>query len=342
VIDLRSVTADVVIGTNVSVRAERVQIGRGVTFGDDVRIRANALTIGDDVRIGDGVVIDCDRLTLGWGAVLEKGCRLAAMNGAAKSIVIGDQTLLGHDSKILVPHAAIGDYTTIHNHSLLNGYAPMVIGHNNWIGQSCILNSEAPLTMGNHVGIGAYSCVYTHGYFGDLLEGSQIFNVAPVTIEDDAWILGSYNIVSPGVTIGAKALVLTGSNVTKSVPPNHTVGGAPARDMTERLVPYVEVSLDAKMERMRTYVSEFDAARPNVATFQFGLSSSIDSPRPLIVIAREADAAPASDVTVFDLSRRRYFRTRSNAEAAFIRFLRSYRARFVPADHPRVTFEEEP
>jgi acetyltransferase-like isoleucine patch superfamily enzyme len=86
-----------------------------------------------------------------------------------------------------------------------------VIGHNVWVGQNCVLNAEDDLTIGNHVGIGAYSSVYTHGYFGDLLEGCQVFKVGPVTIEDDVWILGSYNIISPGVTLGAKSLILTGA-----------------------------------------------------------------------------------------------------------------------------------
>jgi len=338
-IDLRHVAPDVSLGANVNVDVAAAVIGSGVSIGNDVTIRAASLTLGDNVHVGDGTIIDCERIAIGWGTVIEARCRIAAMAGSAKSITIGDQTLLAHDSKLLVPHAAIGDYTTIHNHCLLNGYAPMVLGHNNWIGQNCVLNSEAKLTIGNHVGIGAYSSVYTHGYFGDLLEGSRIFNVAPVTLEDDVWILGSYNVISPGVTIGAKALVLTGSNVTKNVPPNHTVGGAPARDMTERLVPYRDVPIEEKLTKMRAYVAEFAKSRPDIAV-HFDDGNGWPDARPLIVISPDCDE-PRDGVTIIDLARRRYFRTRSAAENVFIRFLRSYRARFVPADHPRVTVEVE-
>jgi acetyltransferase-like isoleucine patch superfamily enzyme len=338
-IDLTGVEPGVTVGANVRVTADHIRLGRDVVIGSNVEIRATSFVLGDGVRIGDGVVIDVDDIAIGWGTTIEQHCRIAAMSGRAQYVRIGEQSLLAHDSKLLVPRAAIGDYTTIHNHNLLNGYAPMILGHNNWIGQNCILNSEAPLTIGNHVGIGAYSCVYTHGYFGDLLEGSQVWNVAPVTIEDDAWLLGSYNVVSPGVTIGAKALVLTGSTVTKNVAPNHTVGGSPARDMTERIVPYVDVPLDDKLARMRKYVEDFEAARPGVATFHVGSLDAMPDTRPLIAIAANVDTAPIEGVTIIDLAQRRYIRARTAAEAAFLRFLRSYRARFVPADQPRVTLE---
>jgi acetyltransferase-like isoleucine patch superfamily enzyme len=339
-IDLAGIAPGIRLGTNVRVDAQRVSIGRDVVIGDNVRIRAGSLVLGDSVHIGDEVVIDVDDITLGWGSVIENRCRIAAMNGRAELVRIGEQTLLAHDTKLLVPRAAIGDYSTIHNHGLLNGYAPMVLGHNNWIGQNCILNSEAPLTIGNHVGIGAYSCVYTHGYFGDLLEGSQVWNIGPVTLEDDVWILGSYNVVSPGVTIGAKALVLTGSTVTKNVAANHTVGGSPARDMTERITPYVEVPIERKLELMRTYVDDFERARPNMATFHFGGTTDFPSDRPLIAIVSSLhELQPRDGVTIIDLGQRRYVRARTQAEAAFLRFLRSYRARFVPADRPRVVLE---
>jgi acetyltransferase-like isoleucine patch superfamily enzyme len=338
--DLAALAPDLRSGPNLRLAADRIHVGRGVTIGANVDIRAGTLTLGDGVRIGDDVVIDAEDIAIGWGTAIESRCRIAAMAGRAELVRIGEQSLLGHDSKLLVPRAAIGDYTTIHNHCLLNGYAPMVLGHNNWVGQNCILNSEAPLTIGNHVGIGAYSCVYTHGYFGDLLEGSQVWNVGPVTIEDDAWLLGSYNVVSPGVIIGAKALVLTGSTVTKNVPANHTVGGSPARDMTERIVPYVEVPMERKLELMRGYVEEFQLAKPGVAEFHLGAAGAIPQTRPLIAIVPDLDdVTPAEGLTIIDLRARRYVRARTAGEAAFLRFLRSFRGRFVPADHPRVTID---
>ena len=52
--------------------------------------------------------------------------------------------------------------------------------------------------------------------------------VAPVIIEDDAWI-GSQVVVLPGVTIGKGAIVGAGAVVVRDVAPETTVAGAPAR-----------------------------------------------------------------------------------------------------------------
>jgi acetyltransferase-like isoleucine patch superfamily enzyme len=49
-----------------------------------------------------------------------------------------------------------------------------------------------------------------------------------VTIGDGCWI-GARAVILPGVTVGAGAIVAAGSIVTRSVAPNHLVGGVPAR-----------------------------------------------------------------------------------------------------------------
>jgi acetyltransferase-like isoleucine patch superfamily enzyme len=116
----------------------------------------------------------------------------------------------------------------LHNHLLVNGYKPCNLGHNVWIRQNCILNSTDRLTIGNGVGIGTYSCVWTHGFFGELIGGCTIFKIAPVLIEDDVWLIGSFNVISPGITIGKRSVILTGSVVTKDVPPYACVAGNPA------------------------------------------------------------------------------------------------------------------
>jgi len=66
-------------------------------------------------------------------------------------------------------------------------------------------------------------------------------------------------------------------------------------------------------------------------------ASDLPEDRPLLVFARTSLLeAPPNGVTIFDLSRRQYTRTRSEAEIRTLSYLKSYRARFVPADHPRV------
>lgn len=360
--DLRTINSTISVGSGVTVDVRNAEVGDNVVIEDGVRIQAETLRLGDGVRIGCDVTIRAESIEIGAGARLEPRCVIAALGGAAKVFHLGEQSLIAHDTKILTPAAVVGDYTTIHNHTLCNGRKPLLMGHNCWVGQNCVLNSEDDLTIGNNVGIGAYSSVYTHGYFGDMLEGCNVFKIGPVTLADDVWILGSYNIISPGVTIGEKALVLTGSNVTRDVPANHTVGGAPARDMTDRLVPYRSVTAEEKLERMRGFVTEFlDAFYPGKYDTTNGgfdvdaennrfrirfeerlterFSASEDCPVLIFTPADTLDQHPPF-VSVFDLANRTYSRARTRPEIQLMSFLKSYRARFVPREHPVVRMPE--
>lgn len=60
-----------------------------------------------------------------------------------------------------------------------------------------------------------------------------VITTAPVRIDDDAWI-GIGAIVLKGVHIGRGARVLAGAVVTRDVGAGVTVGGNPARPVTER------------------------------------------------------------------------------------------------------------
>jgi acetyltransferase-like isoleucine patch superfamily enzyme len=348
-------------GPETVVEAAEIRCGRDVSLGRNVHIRAERLLLGDGVTVEDGVRIDARHFQMDAGARLESGCRVSALGGPARFIHIGEHSLLGDSSRVLVPVLIVGDYVAIQNHALVNGLAPVLIGHNSWFGQNCILNSNASLTIGNHVGIGPYSSVYTHGFFGDLLEGCQVHKEAPVVIEDDAWIVGSYNVISPGVTIGRKAMVLTGSTVTRDVPANHCVGGMPARDLSAQFTPFRDRSAEEKVALMATFLREYveqrgrayrevedgflvDAPEPfrlmivrTVADF-----AGLPPERPLLVFTAEGplDQAPPG-VTLFHLMRRTYTRQRSAAEIALIRWLKNPRARFVPADRPTITLPSE-
>lgn len=56
--------------------------------------------------------------------------------------------------------------------------------------------------------------------------------LGPVIIKKNAWVAISV-VILPGVTIGEGAIVASGSVVTKDVPPNTLVGGAPAKVIKE-------------------------------------------------------------------------------------------------------------
>ncbi len=103
------------------------------------------------------------------------------------------------------------------------------------IGRKCFLNSGiivldgGGVTIGDHVLIGPSTQLYTVGHPLDHLRRREWeVSFAPITIEDDVW-LGGGVIVQPGVRIGARTVVGSGSVVTADLPPDSLAMGAPAR-----------------------------------------------------------------------------------------------------------------
>jgi acetyltransferase-like isoleucine patch superfamily enzyme len=345
------------IGRNVTLDVERLVISPNAAIGDDTAIRGREAMIGRDVRIGNGVVIQAERFSAARGGRIEDTCLLSGLSGPAGLIELGDRFFLGSDSKLLMPTFVTGDYVSLHNHLLANGFQPCFIGHNTWIGQNCVLNSNDLLTIGNNVGIGAYTSIYTHGFHGELLEGCEVFNVAPVVIEDDAWLVGAYNVILPGVTVGRRAIVLTSSVVSHDVPPERCVAGVPARDLTDRIQPYKAVTIAEKLALMERFVGEYVAERHGFhepTTYGFRVrcadgrtrvievrtavlpSDFADDIEGAVYVANNPSDVRFAGVTVFDLSQKTYGKLGSDFETGVISFMNHHRARFVPAERPRI------
>lgn len=352
------VAADVVFGRNVSITAEQLTVRSGVIVGDNVTIVGQDVYLDAGAQIQDEVSISARRFVLGFRSRLERRCIVSGMGTpSAGEIVIGENSLLASDCRVFIPILKVGDFVKIHNHTLINGQKACVIGHNSWIGQNNILNGEDALIIGNNVGLGIYTSVWTHAYFGDLLEGCTVFKVAPTIIEDDVWVVGAYNVIAPGIRIGSKTMVLTGSFVNGDVPPNHCVAGSPARDITDRITPYRTISIDEKFHMMRGFVEEFLQERYPGVWIKGDRSYEVqgDSRKFEILFLDVADEGQTGEdtekliitkknlvrrdykfVTLFDLSRREYTKCRTESEIELLRFLLPYRARFVPAGQPRV------
>lgn len=352
------VAPDAVLGRNVTITAEQLTVRSGVVVGDNVTIVGQDVYLDAGAQIQDEVSISARRFVLGFRSRLEKRCIISGMGTpCAEEVVIGDNSLLASDCRVFIPILKVGDFVKIHNHTLVNGRKACVIGHNSWIGQNNILNAEDTLIIGNNVCLGIHTSVWTHAYFGDLLEGCNVFKVAPTIIEDDVWVVGAYSVIAPGIRIGEKAMVLNMSFVNKDVPANHCVAGSPARDITDRITPYVTIPVDEKFHMMKGFVEEFlQQCYPGAWTEVSGGYRVEDVTRRFEIIFLEVadDSQIGEDsekliitkknlvkrdyrlVTVFDLSCREYTKRRTESEIALIGFLLSYRARFVPADQPRV------
>jgi acetyltransferase-like isoleucine patch superfamily enzyme len=207
-------------------------------------IKADQQHIGANFRLGENSSITCLKLHVGNDVQIDKNTTIYCPKG---EVYIDDQAYIGSDVVIRLANFRMGEYVKLHNHGLLNGVGNVQIGHNCWIGQNAVLNGEANLTIGNNVGIGTYSSVWTHGYFGQLVDGCAINSTKDTIIEDDAWLIGSYNTIFPGVTIGKQAVLMGTSVVTKSLAANKIYGGNPAKDLTEKMgAPYMDLLWDQK------------------------------------------------------------------------------------------------
>lgn len=263
------------------------------------RIEADEVHVGVNCHIGERVVFT------GYGG------------RPAKRVVIGDNVRIEDDCRIYVTNLEIGDYFTLHNHALVTGIQDITIGHSVWVGQNCILNGTGRLDIGNGVGIGAYSQLWTHIRHGDTLQGCRWDSAGELLVGEDAWFVG-HVIVSP-IVAARRSMAMVGSVVTRDMEENRTYGGAPAKDITDKVGPqFDDVSRDDVMARGRALLRRFHAAHP-----AFAEGSIV-----LVRDEQELEAGKNDDATWVAVADRKYLKRLSEAEMAFIRF--AYPAKFFP------------
>lgn len=108
-------------------------------------------------------------------------------------------------------------------------------GRNLHIGKKVFINSGTMFTdlggiyIGDKVLIGPNVTIASVNHQVEP-EKRRNLELQPVYIHDNAW-LGANVTVTPGVTIGANAIVAAGAVVTRNVSPNTIVGGVPARSI---------------------------------------------------------------------------------------------------------------
>ena len=334
------------------------------TIEKGVEIDVEHLDIGSGTVIKKGSTIRCKSLTIGRDVVLESGTNISSFRGQrADTVVIGDNCSIGKDVNFSLPVLVIGDYVTIHKSVGMFGEKPGVIGHNTWIGERAILNTCGFLYLGNNIGIGAGSHIWTHVGQGELLEGCLLWGDRPVILEDDTWLVDGQITISPGVVLRKKSCILPGSVITKDTLPAHAYSGIPAKDITDKVPVYREVSLDEKYALMHGFLMEFMTSlegRRKASTQAYGKDGTIFAIKGLgsIVLLREWDRKAISDirenvglplavvclenrsatvdeaVSVFEITSKQYRKNRTSVEVEFMKFMKGYRARFVPSEKP--------
>ncbi len=333
--------------------AEYCNMGQGVEFGRNAKVVGRHVSIGSGTTIGDDVLIKADVVQIGRRCTIEENVESSWHGGNSRLFLMGDCCFVGRDSRILVREFCAGDYVVLHNHLLANGDAELTVGNNAWMGQNGILNANSALKIGNNVGIGAYSAVWTHGKFGALIDGCLMHKDAPVTIEDDACLWRA--VVSPGVTVGRRAVALPGAVLTRDAPSGSCFGGVPAADLSAKVKTYRSVSMEEKLRMMREFVAEFLSKHYPGQHAQTGddeylvRSGEKDTFRvlvrrkiadddikeggcALVVTAKDSTSASRPGVSVFDLSSRTYTKWFTDPEVRFMWFLNDSRARFNPVE----------
>jgi len=248
-------------------------------------------------------LIKADTIEIGRGVRVEEGVVITGKHGPANLVVLGDFCYIGRHTRIMAPEFRLGDYSKLHAFSFAHGEKPLQIGRNCWIGGTVVLDSMGGLDLEDNVCVGAHSHVWTHMQFGDIVEGCRFFSRKYLYIGRDVWF-GGHCTVTP-VQVGEKSMALAGSVVTKDMLPNHVYAGVPATDVTSKMgYQFESLAVAEKASRLQKIIDEFVIRNPEFA----GRLLVIQSPDEKV-----------QGVTCFDVSRRTYTRTYSQAEVGLLK-----------------------
>jgi len=100
-------------------------------------------------------------------------------------------------------------------------------GRRVFVHQSCTFMDLGGITIGDDVMISAHVTLITSSHPIDPERRRRAVTVAPIVIEDGAWI-GAAATVLPGVTIGRDAVIGAGAVISRDVAPRVVVTGPTA------------------------------------------------------------------------------------------------------------------
>jgi len=174
---------------------------------------------GNGTVIGTNVTLRCPRfIELGGNNVVDDFSVLDA-KGTGSSIRLGNAVLIGRDTVLSCSSARID------------------IGDDVSIGPQCYIRAGmCDVSIGSMVTIGAQVAIVsgTPGHDrSDVPMKSQVGVLAGIAVGSNVWIGVGAKLID-GVTIGDGAIIGAGAVVTRDVPPNSTVGGIPAKILTDR------------------------------------------------------------------------------------------------------------
>ncbi len=174
----------------------------------------SSLTIGNNYVIQDDVIIgssDNGKVTIGDNALIRSGSIIYS------DVKIGNNLKTGHRA-LVRENSEIGDNVLIGTNVVLDGNCKL--GSNISIQTGAYITAFT--TIEDNVFIGPWVVTANDKY---MVTGAKL--IGP-TIKKGARI-GANATILPGIVIGERAVVGSGSVVTKDVPADETVVGNPAR-----------------------------------------------------------------------------------------------------------------
>ncbi len=102
------------------------------------------------------------------------------------------------------------------------------LGRNVFINQNCTMYDLGGIDIADDVMIGPNVSLITSGHPLEPSRRRAGVTAAPIALGRNVWLGANVTIIG-GVTVGENAVVAAGSVVTKDVPADTLVGGAPAR-----------------------------------------------------------------------------------------------------------------
>jgi acetyltransferase-like isoleucine patch superfamily enzyme len=120
-------------------------------------------------------------------------------------------------------------------------------GKNVWIGENAIIDATSGLSIGDHTSIGLSVMIWSHTTFLANLTMQNVI-ATPLMIKKKTKIgkgcfIAGPSVIYHGVTIGDRVMVLPMSVVTKDVPSDSMVGGAPAKVIKKITKEFIEEQL---------------------------------------------------------------------------------------------------
>ena len=186
------------------------QIGRGVRFGSNVSIKADTIDIGHNVIFQDDVSIEYrGRFEIGHHSILGRGARVQCNN-----LIIGHWLYSCEGLEI-----GSGGCNSKESN--------VEIGNCVGIFERVLINPNSAVSIGDNCGIGREVQIWTHGAWLDPLTGFPS-DFGPVSVGKNVW-LPARSIMLPNSAIGDNCVIGINSVINKKVPPGSFAAGSPVR-----------------------------------------------------------------------------------------------------------------